>query len=153
MADGDQLTVSSLEDGFTLIAFTKTDGTKLLLRVADSDSNSIGLLFTNSVGQEYVHYSEGDFVIPELKVGKTGDLTVLPALVTPTKKEYDNGDYRGSWATYMRQDENNGLGSLSIPSLRLNLNLNKVHGNFVKKTEVTTLLADKDGLCRSEEEA
>ena len=47
----------------------------------------------------------------------------------------------------MRKDENNGLGSLSIPSLRLNLNLNKIHGDFVKKTEVKTTEIDTDGLC------
>ena len=57
------------------------------------------------------------------------------------------------WATYMRKDENNGLGTLSIPSLRLKLNLNKVHGDFLQKTDVKTRYVHSDGLCQDTLEA
>jgi len=43
----------------------------------------------------------------------------------------ENDDYKSSWAVYMKKDDNNGLGNLSIPSLRLNLNLNKMHGDVI----------------------
>jgi hypothetical protein len=147
LADGDQLSVSSLEEGYTLVSFTKTDGTRLDLKVQDSDGNSIGIHFTDSTGKEFAFYSEKDFVIPGLVSTLNDGLMASPSPLTPTREAQEKGDYRGSWATYMRKDENNGLGSLSIPSLRLNLNLNKIHGDFVKKTEVKTTEIDTNGLC------
>ena len=78
MADGDQLTVSSLEDGFTLVSFTKTDGTKLELKVQDSDGNSIGLVYVDSWERKYAYYSEKDFIIPRLQLGPKGNLVAHP---------------------------------------------------------------------------
>ena len=50
MVDGDKFSVSSLEEGFTLGTFTKTDGTMLNLFIYDSDDNTIGIQYMNSAG-------------------------------------------------------------------------------------------------------
>jgi len=152
LADGDQLTVGTLEDGFTLVSFTKKDGTRLDLKVQASDGNGVGLHYVDSNGLQYAYYSEGDFVIPDLKKGAGGNLVAVPGVVKPTKEASAKGSYRGSWATYIRKDKNNGLGSLSIPALRLNLNLNKLHGDFVKKTEIKLRKVDENGRCQTPEE-
>ena len=110
------------------------------------------MTFVNSSGMQFNHLSDGDFVIPELVMGLKNSLKVSPAYEVPTKEAYDRGDYARSWAVYMRKDENNGLGKLSIPSLRLSLNLNKIHGDFIQKTEPKTTYVQKDGLCRTEED-
>ena len=52
----------------------------------------------------------------------------------------------------MKTDENKGLGTLDVPSLRLTLELNKIHGDFVQKTEVKTDYVDQNGLCKTEAE-
>ena len=66
----------------------------------------------------------------------------------PNKEQMENGNYRSSWAVYMKNDDNNGLGTLSIPSLRLRLNLKKLHGDVIKETKTNTKYVDKDGLCK-----
>jgi hypothetical protein len=100
--------------------------------IYDSENNTIGINYKNKVGQTFLYISDEDFVLPELKTGINGKLVVVPEVGKPTKEAMANKDYKSSWAVYMKKDDNNGLGTLSIPSLRLNLNLNKIHGNVIK---------------------
>ena len=137
LADGDKLTVESQDEGYTDITFTggaasKRAGTKLNVKVYDSENNNLVLDYTDATGQQYLFESKGeDFVVPELKLGISGKLEAIPKVGAPIRVEMESGAYRSSWCVYMKRDDNNGLGTLSIPSLRLKLNLNKVHGDVI----------------------
>jgi len=139
LANGDKLMVESMDQGYTDVTFTALDNTKLNVKVFDSDNNNLILDYKNAQGQQYVYESEGnDFIIPELKLGISGKLEAIPQVRTPVRAEMEKGAYRSSWAVYMKRDDNNGLGTLSIPSLRLTLNLKKLHGDVIQETRMNT---------------
>ena len=129
------------------MTFHRFDGQILQLHI--SEDNVVRIYYKDLENKEFKHTgNDRTFVIPYLVQNSHGNFAASQVIKPRVWNSNQEKKYDGSWATYVKEDNNNRLGILSIPSLKLKVNLQKFDGKITKESELNVTFISDNGACK-----